>query len=604
MNAKSLNSINNGDTHFMKRITKNTSKANFLALYLMGILFGLVSVYILIQYTLFDQRYKETFVNKTRVLEENFRNTLKNYEDVLKEFSQGIQKRDLFSDPGKLSALFEKSYAYGVENKNGQNLHISALNWIDKSGKVAVGRFGTLLNKLKFDPEYTQKLKRNPGNLKLSNAIPDGDHADASIINLGIGTIDKDEIYRGFVNIRVEANVLLERIMTVKDGDNVQVIMLDKNTQVLASSIPLSEENQRKINTTLKLSQRTNLSKENYVFTEKVSINGYPFSLIFGYSITSFILEFFKYILPQIIGIISFSLVVIIFSYAFHMRELKKGWRGFRNKIKELNTALFKANEQNCQHDLKRKVLEEDSKCAEEAAKAKEHFLWEVNKRVSEATSALLNTGNALLERVKYQEDMNDDPQEVMGIFEKAYFHACFVCTKSTEDNIDIKRLFDESIKIHAHKIRENQITISKVIDKTLKTLLTDAFSLKQLIINILGRAIRNTPTEGKIEITVLGRKDNVSIEIKDNGYSGSFVEGEKKSLDGMTVEWDNLKRLAQSLGGTLSFHHMPYKGNHFKLDLPYEFSKTSLTKEKFILPVADNIIHFSSWNKINDPKS
>ncbi|HUX78339.1 MAG TPA: hypothetical protein VMW10_01120, partial [Alphaproteobacteria bacterium] len=447
------------------------NKSPFI-LYLVGVLFILGGTYSIIQYMVFSAAYQHTFLQKTQVLEKSFNTTLEKYKRALYEFSKEIKKKSLFLDSSKLSNLFEKSYTYGVAESNGEKIHISAINWVDTGGGPAVGRFGTLLYKLNFSTEYLKNLKKNPGNLEISDPELER-HSTPSIANLGIGVEDDLGMYRGFVNVRVNTDTLLERVAAVSQEDNIQVILLDKNSQVLSSSISLTFDDKRELLQRAKDHNKANFSKENYTFTESISVNGYPFSLLFGYSIKKFYMEFFNYIFPQLIGIMLFSAIIIFFSYFYHIDKLQQGLKSFRRKIKDLNELTYKLSEQNHQLSKKRKELEEDLKRREKAAREERRFRLEVNTRISEATSDLLNAGNVLLERVKYQEELKDNPQEVMDIFEKAYLHACFACARSQESQVNIINMIDDSIKIHSNKIGSNNININKKLDENIRSVLT-----------------------------------------------------------------------------------------------------------------------------------
>lgn len=570
---------------------------NVLILYLIGILFALGCAYSIIQYAIFSTQHQHTFLQKTQALEQCFNTTLEKYKIALSEFSKEIKKNHLFFDLNKLSGLFEKRYSYGIEDPNGEKVHISAINWVGPGGSPVIGRFGTLLYSLKFSSEYLKNLKKNAGNLEISTPELETSHSLSPTINFGIGLEDEIGIYRGFINVRVSTDALLERVAALSQETHIQVTLLNKDSRVLSSSIkPLSDD--RSVMTH---------DKVNYAFTRSIPINEYPLSLFFGYSIRDFYREFFQYILPQLIGIMLFSAIIILFSYFYHLRKLKQGWGHFRKKIKDLNKFVHKMSEQNYQLMAKRKELEEDLKRREDAYREEKKFLLEVNKRISEATSDLLNAGNALLERVTYQEEIDDNPQEVMDIFEKAYFHACFTCAKNQESQIDVMSVIEDSIKIQSHKISSNNITIHKKFDKNVREILTDSLALKQVIVNILGRAIKNTPTEGRIEIAVLTKKDNLSIELRDNGYAPEnnlLTAEEPRSLDCMLLEWHDLKKLARSLGGTLSCQYKPYKGNQFTFYLPYQFQSHSSLKEEISSPPGYNIIPFSSLEKTKNSKS
>ncbi|HUX79884.1 MAG TPA: hypothetical protein VMW10_09105, partial [Alphaproteobacteria bacterium] len=110
-----------------------------------------------------------------------------------------------------------------------------------------------------------------------------------------------------------------------------------------------------------------------------------------------------------------------------------------------------------------------------------------------------------------------------------------------------------------------------------------------------------------RIDISVLDKEESLAIEFRDNGYATEnypLAEEEKRSLDCMSLEWRDLKKLVRSVGGTLSCQHKPYKGNHFILHMPYQFHSHSPMKEEIILPAGNNIIPFSNLKKTKSPKA
>lgn len=582
-----------------------TEKKSRLLLFLLAGLIILSCVYTAFQYVIFSKRYEQNFLNETHVLEQRFTNILNKYKTVLSEFSKEIKKKNLFFDSTGLSELFEKSYTYGSSDLEGGKIHLSAINWVDKNGNFTIGRFGALQYPLSFSPEYLEKLKRSPGKLEISNVVPEGGNSETPLTNLGIGVDDEKEVYRGFVNVRVHSQTLLDSMMSLKTESEVQVILLDQSAHVLGSSIALTMDDKRSAADIVKRHNGGRFSKEGAIFTKMSSIDESPYSLLFGYSTTIFYAKFFDYLWPQLLGLFLVALFIVSFSYVYYLRELKQGWKTFRKKIASLQDMVHKINVQYYQSNEKRKDLAEELKCRAESDREQAKLLLEVNKRISGATSDLLNTGNVLLERVNYQEELEDNPQEVMNIFERAYFHACFTCTKSTEEPVDIIGLLEKALTIHSYKILDNQIAVQKTIPKNIKAILTDNVSLQQAMVNILGRVIKNIPTEGALEISIAEKKETLCIDFKDNGYAADDVskhkgglEEEKRSLDYRFLEWSDLQKLVRSLGGTLSYHHTSYQGNHFAFQLPYKFHKASSPKGDNILPKGGNIIPFSSLKR------
>jgi hypothetical protein len=582
-----------------------TEKKSRLILYLLAGLIILSCAYSALQHVIFSKRYEQNFLNVTHVLEQRFTNILKKYKTVLSEFSKEIKKKNLFLDSAELSELFEKSYTYGSSDLNGEKIHLSAINWVDKSGNLTIGRFGVLLSPLAFSPDYLEKLKRNPGKLEISNLVPEAGTSEPPITNLGIGVDDDKEVYKGFVNVRVHSQTLLDSMMSLKTEVDVQVILLDQSAHVLGSSIALTADDKKSAGEIVKKHNGGRFSKADSVFTKMASIDESPYSLLFGYSTKMYLANFFDYLWPQLLCFFSCFFLFILFLHFYHLRKLKEGWKTLRKKNESLQGIVQKTSDQHYQLNEKRKTLEEELKCRAESDREQTRLSLEVNKRISGATSDLLNAGNVLLERVNYQEELEENPQEIMNIFERAYFHACFMCTKSTEEPVDIVDLLDKSLKIHSYKTVENQIVLRKKIAKGVKPILTDSLSLQQVMVNILGRVLKNIPTEGELEISIFEKKESLCIDFKDNGYPADDLSKNRtdlkediRSLDYQSLEWGDLQKLVRSLGGTLSYQHTSYQGNHFAFQLPYQFHKAYSPKKEIAFTKGGNIIPFSALKK------
>lgn len=581
-----------------------TEKKSRLILYLFAGLIVLSCAYSAFQHVIFSKRYEQNFLNETHVLEQRFIDILNKYKTVLSEFSKEIKKKNLFLDSAGLSELFEKSYTYGSSDLNGEKIHLSAINWVDKSGNLTIGRFGVLLSPLAFSPDYLEKLKRNPGKLEISILSPEAGTSEHPITNLGIGVDDDKEVYRGFINVRVHTQTLLDSMSLKTEGD-VQVILFDQSAHVLGSSIDLTADDKKSAGEIVKKHNGGRFSKADSIFTKMAFIDESPYSLLFGYSTKNYLANFFDYLWPQLICFFSCFFLFISFLHFYHLRKLKEGWKAFRKKNESLQRIVHKTSDQHYQLNEKRKTLEEELKCRAVSDREQTRLSQEVNKRISGATSDLLNAGNVLLERVNYQEELEENPQEIMNIFERAYFHACFTCTKSTEEPVDIVDLLDKSLKIHSYKTVVNQIVLRKKIAKNIKPILTDSISLQQAMVNILGRVLKNIPTEGELEISIFEKKESLCIDFKDNGYPADDLSKNRanlkediRSLDYRSLEWDDLQKLVRSLGGTLSYQHTSYQGNHFAFQLPYQFHKAFSPKEEISLTKGGNIIPFSALKK------
>jgi len=77
-------------------------------------------------------------------------------------------------------------------------------------------------------------------------------------------------------------------------------------------------------------------------------------------------------------------------------------------------------------------------------------------------------------------------------------------------------------------KAREKNITVTRVVEENLPPLSADPLRLKQILINLLGNAVKFTPEKGKVRITAAASSaDSALIVVEDTGIGMSPQEVE-----------------------------------------------------------------------------
>lgn len=113
-------------------------------------------------------------------------------------------------------------------------------------------------------------------------------------------------------------------------------------------------------------------------------------------------------------------------------------------------------------------------------------------------------------------------------------------------------------------------------------TLMTDGHLLTQILINLVGNAIKFT-AKGNISVLVSKQRDNIQIDIKDTGIGISeelmkhlfepFRQGEvslSQEQTGTGLGLSITKRIVEKLNGTISVESSLGKGSAFTFSLPY----------------------------------
>lgn len=144
---------------------------------------------------------------------------------------------------------------------------------------------------------------------------------------------------------------------------------------------------------------------------------------------------------------------------------------------------------------------------------------------------------------------------------------------KPTMQEINLSELIASTIlTINAPKkiefdvdIRDDCVTIS-----------TDIAYLRRIFTNIITNAVQAMPGQGKVTIKATKRKDKIHISVQDTGVGipkevkdKMFVPLFTTKSKGQGLGLAVVKRLVESLGGTISFESETLKGTKFTIELP-----------------------------------
>jgi signal transduction histidine kinase len=119
-------------------------------------------------------------------------------------------------------------------------------------------------------------------------------------------------------------------------------------------------------------------------------------------------------------------------------------------------------------------------------------------------------------------------------------------------------------------------------VDNTAKKIIVDPDLLKRVINNLVLNAIQAMPQGGKLSIHVYRKEDNIIIEVQDTGtgipqeiksklFTPMFTTKSKGQGFGLSV----VKRVTESMNGTVAFESEPGKGTKFIVCLPQSQPKS-----------------------------
>jgi len=149
-------------------------------------------------------------------------------------------------------------------------------------------------------------------------------------------------------------------------------------------------------------------------------------------------------------------------------------------------------------------------------------------------------------------------------------------------ERVDLHSLILKSIRLAKHQVqlKSQTLKINLFQEKVLITI--DKDNIIRVIDNLIGNAIKFTPSGGQIVVSTRPLSDGIQIIVRDNGI-GIAEELQHKIFDGGTEcrqkgtlgeESHGMglcicKRIIEGYGGTLTFQSRPDKGTVFYVWLP-----------------------------------
>ena len=232
----------------------------------------------------------------------------------------------------------------------------------------------------------------------------------------------------------------------------------------------------------------------------------------------------------------------------------------------------------------------------ERALRVKDEFLANMSHELRTPLNAVIGLSDSLVEQTagslnekqeKYVVTIRESGQHLLELINDILDLAKIEAGQLTlnQDTIDVATLCQASLRmVRQLALKKNQ-EVSIELDTDLETIRADERRLKQMIVNLLGNAVKFTPEKGRLGLQVRGDRENnlVRFTVWDTGIG--IEENDLPRLFKPFVQLDsNLARkssgtglglalvakMASMHGGSVGVESQPGVGSRFTVTLPW----------------------------------
>jgi PAS domain S-box-containing protein len=153
---------------------------------------------------------------------------------------------------------------------------------------------------------------------------------------------------------------------------------------------------------------------------------------------------------------------------------------------------------------------------------------------------------------------------------------------QTSRERIDVAELVRRTVSEQMDFAVRFQHEIHRVVPEQTIEVAGDAIQLHEALSNIINNAIKYTPKQGRIDVSVTVTKDQVQIRVKDTGFGipeekqdrlfAPFYRAttnETKNIEGTGLGLHLVKNIIERHGGSMYFHSVYGEGSTFGFDLP-----------------------------------
>ncbi len=242
--------------------------------------------------------------------------------------------------------------------------------------------------------------------------------------------------------------------------------------------------------------------------------------------------------------------------------------------------------------------LDQQRSLAEQASRAKTAFLATMSHEIRTPMNGVLGMTEALMDT-----HLTSEQQEITHTIKQSALHLIHIIN----DVLDFSRLeagrmdihpaptpvgalIAESCEMCAALAQDKHLNITQRLEMPANTrYLLDAVRVRQVLLNLLGNAIKFTPSHGEVHIEAVEDAGRLRFSVRDTGCGMTQSEAEQmfepyrqsntdptRSAEGSGLGLAICARIVAASGGDIGVTSQPGAGSTFFFDLPAERVTTS----------------------------